>query len=118
MTGTEVHRARAARILQAVDSTPFEVGDLDQFRQHVADLRRLVDDLLAELESRDVVSLLWDCSDLSGVFATEDGARAFRTDRVEQMLADYGRNPAWADAITITPARLASMPTSRAGHRR
>lgn len=117
MTGTEELRARAARVLQAIDSTPVDAKALDSFKQTVADLRWLVEEVLTELESRDVAWLVWDCSDLAGVFATEEAARAFRTDRVAQMIADFGRKPAWADAITIVPARLAAMPTSTTGHR-
>lgn len=117
MTRTEELRSRATELLQAIDSTPVGSGDADPFKQSVADLRRLVEEILSKLESRDLVWLVWDCGDLAGVFATQEAARAFRTDRVAQLLADFGRKPAWAEAITITPARLAAMPDSSTGRR-
>ncbi len=100
--------ARAARTLRTMDSTPSEAIDAAAWRHHAEELHRLVEDLLAERGSLRQVWLVWDCADLAGVFATEAAAQAFRADRVDQMVTDYGRNQSWADAITVTPARISA----------
>jgi hypothetical protein len=102
----EALEVRAARILRAMDSTPLEGIDASYYEHYAWELRHLVEDLLAERGSPRQVWLVWDCAYLAGVFSAEADAHAFRDDRVDQMTADYGRNPAWADAITVTPARI------------
>lgn len=109
--------ARAARVLRAMDSTGSEAIDAAAWRHHAQELRRLVEDLLADRRSPRQVWLVWDCTDLAGVFATEADAQAVRADRVDQMVTDYGRNQSWADAITISPAHVSADAAPNAGDR-
>jgi len=104
----EVVEVRAARILRAMDSAPLEAIDVSYCEHYSWELRLLVEDLLADRGSPRQVWLVWDCTDLAGVFATEAAADAFRADRVDQMVTDYGRNQSWADAITITSLRISA----------
>lgn len=112
-----VIEARAVRILRGMDSTPSEGVDAAGWRHRAQELRRLVEDLLAERGSLRQAWLVWDCTDLAGVFATEADAQAARADRVDRMVTDYGRNPSWADAITVTPARVTADAAPDGGDR-
>jgi hypothetical protein len=112
----EVLEVRAARILRSMDSSPLEGIDASYYEHYAWELRHLVADLLADRGSPRQVWLVWDCADLAGVFATEATAHEFRADRVAQMVADYGRNP-WADAITVTPARVSADAAPNGGDR-
>lgn len=100
----EVLEVRAAGILGAMDSAPLEAINAGYYEHYAWELRHLVEDLLSDRGSPLRVWLVWDCADLAGVFATESDAREFRADRVAGMVADFGPNQGWADAITITPA--------------
>lgn len=108
---------RAARVLRTLDSTPSEAIDAAGWQHHAEELRHLVEDLLADRGSPRQVWLVWDCADLAGVFATEADAQACRADRVDQMLTDFGNNDAWADAITITAARVTADDSTNASDR-
>lgn len=112
-------RARAARILKAMDDTPISAMDATFNAHHAEELRMLVEELIADPHpvpaSVTRVWLVWNCHDIAGSYSTEHAAREARADLQHQLLCQYGPDADLLESITITTAHV---PTECLGLRR
>lgn len=62
--------------------------------------------------------LVWNCTDLVGVYATEAEALEVQADLRQQILCDYGQDLELQDSITIGTATLQPLGTTPTGAHR
>lgn len=110
-------RARAARILHTMDDTPIPAMDALFHAHYAQELRLIVEEFLdqpapTESAAPDRVWLVWDCTDLAGVFATANAALEARADAQHQLLCQYGPDIEVLETITITDVALTTSPTT------
>lgn len=103
-------RARAARILKAMDDTPIPAMDATFYAHYVEELRMLVEELLAGgppmPASVTRVWLVWNCHDIAGCYSTEHAALEARADLQHQLLCQFGPDADLLESITITTAHV------------
>lgn len=115
----EALRARAARILQAMDDTPIPAMDATFYAHYAEELRMIVEELLADRHpvpaSVTRVWLVWNGHDIAGSYSLEHAAREARADLQHQLLCQYGPDADLLESITIT---IAHVPTKCLGSHR
>lgn len=105
MTATECPQeepspvSRARQLLALLDETPIPEMHPAFHQHHLEEARRVIENLLALRDTalprppapfpRATVWMVWDCSDLIGVFTNREAAQQFRAEHVARATADY-----------------------------
>jgi len=99
------------RTLRAMDAVRPEHQDTMFYVQFAEELRKIVRDLVATHDrartSRVVrVWLVWDCTDLVGVYESERAARTAQTDAQFELLCTIGPDVDLLETITVSSTVL------------
>lgn len=101
----------AARILDAMDSTPIAGMDALFYAHYAEELRLIVEEIITTHRRAGGapparVWLLWDCADPIGIFDSEHDARQAQADLQHRLLCEFGPDPDLLETIAVTTAMV------------